>query len=85
MDSKKTRENEKTSLERTIVELELGTRPTDALDKAGIKTVGQVMAKFEEGDDAVLAIDGFGRKSLIDLKKRLRQLGYTLPQDTEAA
>jgi large subunit ribosomal protein L31 len=85
VDSKKTRENEKTSLERTIVELELGTRPTDALDKAGIKTVGQVMAKFEEGDDAVLAIDGFGRKSLIDLKKRLRQLGYTLPQDTEAA
>ena len=85
VDSKKTRENEKTSLERTIVELELGTRPTDALDKAGIKTVGQVMAKFEEGDDAVLAIDGFGRKSLIDLKKRLRQLGYALPQDTEAA
>lgn len=85
VDSKKTRENEKTSLDRTIVELELGTRPTDALDKAGIKTVGQVMAKFEEGDDAVLAIDGFGRKSLIDLKKRLRQLGYTLPQDTEAA
>ena len=37
------------------------------------------MTKLGEGDDAVLAIEGFGRKSLIDLKKKLRQLGYELP------
>jgi large subunit ribosomal protein L31 len=37
------------------------------------------MAKVAEGDDALLAIDGFGQKSLIDLKKKLRQIGYSLP------
>jgi hypothetical protein len=28
----------------------------------------------------LLAIDGFGRKALADLKKRLRQAGYELPE-----
>jgi large subunit ribosomal protein L31 len=34
-----------------------------------------------QGEDKVLAIDGFGRKSLADVKKALRRLGYTLPED----
>jgi hypothetical protein len=33
----------------------------------------------------VLAIDGFGRKSLIDMKKKLRALGYELPELAETA
>ncbi len=33
----------------------------------------------------MLAIEGFGRKSLIDMKKRLRSRGFVLPGDTEAA
>jgi len=37
------------------------------------------MAKLEGGEKALLAVEGFGRKSLIDLKKQLRQLGYELP------
>jgi large subunit ribosomal protein L31 len=28
----------------------------------------------------MLEIEGFGRKSLADLKKKLRQLGYELPE-----
>ena len=35
---------------------------------------------MSQGEAAILAIDGFGRKSLADLKKRLRQFGYTIPE-----
>jgi large subunit ribosomal protein L31 len=51
--------------------------------KAGILKVGQVMDKLVEGQAALLSIDGFGRKSLADLKKRLRQFGYELPESAE--
>jgi large subunit ribosomal protein L31 len=36
-----------------------------------------------EGEAVVLAIEGFGRKSLIDIKKKLRALGYELPEAVE--
>lgn len=80
VEEKKSRAEAKVSPKRTIAELELGTRPTTALDKAGIKDVGQFLAKLAEGEAAVLAIEGFGRKSLIDMKKKLRSLGYELPE-----
>lgn len=77
---KKARESEKVSPERPVAELELGKRPTDALAKSGIKKVGQFLNKFAEGEEAVLAIPGFGQKSLIDAKKKLRALGYEFPE-----
>ena len=77
------RETARTSPLRTITELELGTRATDALVKAGLENVGQILEKLALGEGALLAIDGFGRKSLADLKKRLRQFGYELPQAAE--
>jgi len=80
VEEKKSREEAKVSPKRSIVELELGARPTAALDKAGIKEVGQFLAKLSEGEAAVLSIEGFGRKSLIDMKKKLRSLGYELPE-----
>ncbi len=80
LDDRDARETARVSPERTVAELELGTRSTEALAKAGITTVGQVMEKFSLGEDTLLSIDGFGRKSLSDLKKRLRQLGYTIPE-----
>ncbi len=83
VEQKKSKEDARTSPERPIVELELGTRSTEALAKAGITKVGQVMEKLVEGEAAMLAIEGFGRKSLIDLKKKLRQLGYDLPKAAE--
>jgi large subunit ribosomal protein L31 len=85
VETQKARETAKVSPDRTIVELALGTRPTEALSKAGITNVGHFLTKLSEGDDAVLAIDGFGRKSLIDLKKKLRQLGYEVPVVGEEA
>lgn len=77
---KEARETARTSPDRPVEELELNTRITDSLIKAGLVNVGQILDKFNEGEAALLAIDGFGRKALADLKKRLRQLGYTLPE-----
>jgi large subunit ribosomal protein L31 len=77
------REAARTSPERPVAELELGTRPTEALSKAGITTVGQILDRLSIGEAALLNIEGFGRKSLADLKKRLRQLGYQLPEAAE--
>ncbi len=83
VEQKKTREDSRTSLERPLTELNLGTRPTDALAKAGLTTVGDVIKLLEQGEPALLAVDGFGRKSLIDIKKTLRGMGYQLPAAAE--
>jgi len=79
----KARETDRVSTSRPLVELDLGKRPTEALEKAGITTIGQVLEKLETGSAALLEVDGFGRKSLIDLKKKLRANGYTIPEAAE--
>ena len=81
--TRKHRAKSKVSPKRPIAELELGNRPTSALEKAGITEVGQFLAKLGQGEAAVLSIEGFGRKSLIDIKKKLRSLGYELPEMAE--
>jgi large subunit ribosomal protein L31 len=80
IDDKIERVQARTSPERPIAELGLGSRATEALSKANITKVGQVMEMLEKGVGGILAIDGFGRKSLADLKKRLRSFGYELPE-----
>ncbi len=75
-----TREAARTSLERPILELDLGTRPTEALAAAGITTVGEALSRLSTGEANLLSVAGFGRKALADLKKRLRQFGYELPE-----
>jgi large subunit ribosomal protein L31 len=83
LDDRDAREQARTSPARAIAELEIGARATDALAKAGVTTAGQALDKLALGDDVLLSIDGFGRKSLADLKKRLRQFGYILPETAE--
>ena len=73
------------SPERAIAELDMPARANEALSKAGITEVGQFLAKLAEGDAAVLAIEGFGQKSLVDIKKKLRALGYNLPETAAEA
>jgi large subunit ribosomal protein L31 len=85
VESQQAKEDAKVSPKRPIAELELGTRPTSALSKAGITEVGQLLAKLAEGDSAILAIEGFGRKSLIDSKKKLRAFGYDVPEAEKTA
>jgi len=83
VDTQKAREDSRTSPEKPVAELNLSARAVEALAKAGMTTVGQVLTKLGEGEAALLAVEGFGRKSLIDLKKQLRQLGYELPAAAE--
>ena len=85
MDTQKTREDSKTSPNRTVADLGLGTRASDALTKAGLTTVGQIMERLQQGEASLLEVEGFGRKALIDLKKSLRNLGYELPAAAEEA
>ena len=74
------RETSKVSPDRPLEEFEVSTRATNMLLEAGITNAGELIAKLEEGgDDALLAIDGFGRKSLADFKKAMRRMGYELP------
>jgi large subunit ribosomal protein L31 len=77
------RDSARVSLERPISELELSKRATASLEKANITEVGHVLEKMVQGEATLLSIDGFGRKSLADLKKRLRQIGYELPEAME--
>ena len=84
-DERKAREESRVSHERPMSDLGLSTRTLDAYTKNGIENVGQFIAKLEGGDDAVLALEGIGRKGLIDTKKALRNLGYVLPTAAEAA
>ncbi len=66
----------------SVEELDLGKRAVASLEAAGISTAGEAVAKLQEGDDDLLELAGFGRKSLIDLKKSLRMLGFELPATT---
>lgn len=80
LDDIETRTTARISPERPIEELELGKRATDSLARGNIVNVGQALDKLAEGEQALLDLDGFGRKSLADLKKRLRALGYQIPE-----
>ncbi len=76
---KEARITARTSTDQPIATLELSERINGTLSRAGLETIAQVLEKLAEGEEALLAVDGFGRKSLIDLKKRLRQRGFVLP------
>lgn len=77
------RASARVSPDRPIAELELGARATESLSKAGIVNVGQALERLAQGEQAILAVEGFGRKSLADLKKRLRAFGYELPESAQ--
>jgi large subunit ribosomal protein L31 len=68
------------SPERPVVELGLTKRVVDTLANADITKVGHILETLEKGEAAMLAIEGFGRKSLADVKKGLRKLGYEIPE-----
>ena len=84
VDSKKAQEAARKSPERPIAELGLTARATEALTKAGITEVSQFLAKLAEGEASLLSINGFGQKSLIDAKKKLRSFGYDVPESAKA-
>jgi large subunit ribosomal protein L31 len=79
------KEAAKQSPDQPVSILEVGAKAEAALKAAGIETIAQVLEKLAQGDEAVLAIEGFGRTNLINLKKRMRAHGFVLPGDEAQA
>ena len=77
------RETKKAVTDVSVEVLDLGTRVTNALLDAKLETVENLLGLLEGGDQALLDIKGFGRKSLIDLKKALRAQGFEIPEAAE--
>jgi len=84
VEQQKTKEEASNSPDRSVDDLELSPRATDALKKAGILSFGQMLAKLGEGNAAVLEIAGFGQSSLTAAKKKLRALGFEVPEVPDA-
>ena len=84
VEQQKAKEETANSPERSIDDLELSPRATDALKKVGILNIGQLLAKLGEGNAAVLEISGFGQSSLTAAKKKLRALGFEVPEVPDA-
>ena len=51
-------------------------RAYNCLKRAGITKVGEVLERLEKGEDEILAIRNFGRKSLNELVQRLDGKGF---------
>ena len=62
--------------EAPIEELELTVRAYNCLKRAGITKVGEILRRMEKGEDEMLAIRNFGRKSLDELVDKLREKNY---------
>ncbi|MCO6452848.1 MAG: DNA-directed RNA polymerase subunit alpha [Caldilineales bacterium] len=76
--------------DQPIEDLDLSMRAYNCLKRAGITKVGEVLHKLEQGgDDEMLAIRNFGRKSLdelvakLDEKEMLQYIDYTPSADEE--
>jgi len=76
------REASKASPDQPLSALELGARFEAVLTKAGLTSISQVLEKLQGGDEAMLAIEGVGHMSLIELKKRLRARGFVVTEAT---
>ncbi len=63
--------------EMPLDQLDLSTRVFNALRRAGVKNVGEVLEMLKDGgDDALLAVRNVGAKSLNEVRIRLREEGY---------
>ena len=80
VEQQKSKEESLNSPDRSIDDLELTPRATDALKKAGVLSIGQLLSKLGEGNAAVLEIAGFGQSALTASKKKLRLLGFEVPE-----
>jgi DNA-directed RNA polymerase subunit alpha len=70
--------------ETPIEELELSVRAYNCLKRAGITRVGEILEKMAIGEDEILAIRNFGKKSLAELKERLQDKDFWPIGDEEA-
>lgn len=66
--------------DRLVQELKLSTRTANALDKAKVRKVGDLVSRSEED---LLSLEGFGETALKEVKKSLKKLGVTLKEIIE--
>ncbi len=59
-----------------IEQLDLSVRVFNSLRRAGITSVGEVLEMLEMGDETLLTIRNFGKKSLAETKSRLQEQGF---------
>jgi DNA-directed RNA polymerase subunit alpha len=69
--------------ETPIEQLDLSVRVFNSLKRTGITSVGEILEMLERGDEAMLTIRNFGEKSLIELKSRLDEKGFTPEEEPE--
>jgi DNA-directed RNA polymerase subunit alpha len=69
--------------ESPLEQLDLSVRVFNALRRAGITNVGEVLELLASGDDAILTVRNFGQTSLKELKAALEEHGFM--EDLEAA
>ncbi|MBI3732576.1 MAG: DNA-directed RNA polymerase subunit alpha [Chloroflexi bacterium] len=59
-----------------IEDLNLSVRAYNCLKRAGITKVGEVLDRLMKGEEEIMSIRNFGRKSLIELQEKLREHGF---------
>jgi hypothetical protein len=63
------------ALETQLADLGLSARVFSHLEKAGLATVGEVMRRLAEGDEAMLSVEGVGPKALAEIKTQIDAKG----------
>ena len=78
------REEAKTPPDLPLSDLDINARFTNILEENGIVNVQDFFEKLEaSGEESILELPGIGRKVLSDIKKMLRNRGYTLPENAQ--
>jgi N utilization substance protein A len=90
MDEKRAEERERlaeirasfppTAFDVQLEETGLSTRVFNILDEAGYNKAGQVLQQLGVDEDAILGLDGFGPKSMEELKEVLENYVYPEPE-----
>ena len=76
---KQSREASKDVNNFKLADLELSSASVKAWTKVGIEKVSDVLKALENGDQAVLDLDGIGQSRLIEVKKAIRAKGIEVP------
>jgi DNA-directed RNA polymerase subunit alpha len=70
----------KGTLEQGVEMIELSSRASNCLKVAGIRTIGELVSKTEAD---LLSVKNFGKKSLDEIKDKLKEMGLELGMKTE--
>jgi DNA-directed RNA polymerase subunit alpha len=70
----------KGTLEQGVEMIELSSRASNCLKVAGIRSIGELVGKTEAD---LLSVKNFGKKSLDEIKDKLKEMGLALGMKTE--